>query len=360
MRYRKLGNTGLTVSELGFGTIPILSGSVPVLPEYFSPDVSTAVEIMTRAFDLGCNFFDTAVPGEYGDAELKLGIFAQKITEKYGREKIIISDKARFYDGNDIYNAVIKSSENLGALPDIYFVHQVDPENADRVFGKYGALDALCDLKAEGKIGFTGIASHYYDVLFRAANDPRADVLQGSGNIFERGMLDRIKAEKSFLNKGLILNKVYAAGLLNKIFSVDELIGGILSYPVSSALIGLGTFDQVEAAMGHEIAPKSFTFDEVLERVKTSFEPLPCTRCQRCKCPFGTEIHTMFRQYNYYFLGKNFWALKKLGLNIKNARECCLKCEAKPCENGCPMKLHIPELIERIGRLAARHIELDD
>ena len=359
MRYRKLGNTGLTVSELGFGTIPILSGSVPVLPEYFSPDIPTAMEIMTRAFEYGCNFYDTAIPEEYGDAELKLGIFAQKIAEKYGRDKIIISDKARFYDGNDIYNAVIKSRENLGTFPDIYFVHQVDSENVDRVFAKYGALDALCDLKAEGKIGFTGIASHYYDVLLRGANDPRVDVLQGSGNIFERGMLDRIKAEKSFLNKGFILNKVYAAGLLTGIFSVDELIGGILNYPVSSALIGLGTFDQAEAAMGHEIAPKNFTFEQVTDRVKTKFEPIFCTRCQRCKCPFGTEIHTMFRQYNYYFLGKNFWALKKLGLNIEHARNCCLKCEKKPCETDCPMDLHIPELIEKIARLAARHIELD-
>ena len=33
MKYRKLGRTGLIVSEVSFGTIPILQGSVPVLPE---------------------------------------------------------------------------------------------------------------------------------------------------------------------------------------------------------------------------------------------------------------------------------------------------------------------------------------
>lgn len=357
MRYRKLGKTGLCVSEFGFGTIPILSGSVPVLPEYFSPDVLTAVNIMKRAFELGCNFYDTAIPEEYGDAEYKLGIFAREISEKYGRDKLIISDKARFYDGNDIYNAAVKSRENLGTLPDIYFVHQVEPDNMDRVFGKYGALDALCDLKAEGKIGFTGIASHYYDVLLRGAKDPRVDVLQGSGNIFERGMLDRIRDEEVFCEKGLIINKVYAAGLLTGIFDVEELIGGILNYPFSSALIGMGTFEQVEAAMGREIEPRSYSFEQVVERVRTKFEPIPCTRCQRCVCPHGTEIHTMFRQYNYYFLGKNFWALKKLGLNIKHACECCRRCETQVCETDCPMRLHIPELIGKIERLAARHID---
>lgn len=358
MRYRALGKTGLRVSELGFGTIPILSGSVPVLPDYFSPDVPTALNIMERAFELGCNFFDTAIPAEYGDAEFKLGKFAAEVTEKHGREKIIISDKARFYDGNDIYDAVIKSRENLGTTPDIYFVHQVDFDNADRVFAKYGALDALCDLKAEGKIRFTGIASHYFDVLLRGARDKRVDILQGSGNILERGMLDRIKDDPSFSEKGFILNKVYAAGVLIGVFSAEELIGGVLNYPFSSALIGLGTLKQVETAMSREIAPRSYSFEQVIERMRKKFEPIPCTRCQRCKCLFGTEIHTMFRQYNYYFLGKNFWALKKLSLNIKNACDHCLRCKTRECENECPMRLHIPELVERIERLVARHIEL--
>ena len=36
MRYRKLGDTGLMVSEVSFGTIPVLQGSVPVLPDYYN------------------------------------------------------------------------------------------------------------------------------------------------------------------------------------------------------------------------------------------------------------------------------------------------------------------------------------
>ena len=89
MRYRELGNTGLKVSEIGFGTIPILSGNVPVLPEYFEPDLDEAVEIMMHAYRMGCNLYDTAIPEEYGDAEYKLGVFAEKV----GRENIVISDK---------------------------------------------------------------------------------------------------------------------------------------------------------------------------------------------------------------------------------------------------------------------------
>ena len=233
MIYRELGRTGLRVSELGFGTIPILSGHVPVLPKYYSPDTETAVAVMKKAYDHGCNFYDTAIPEEYGDAEAKLGKFVKTVD----RNTVIISDKARFYGGGDIYREVIRSTENLGTKPDIYFVHQVDESNADEVFGKSGALEALYDLKREGRIGFTGIASHYYSVLYRAALDPRVDILQGSGNILERGMLDRIRDEEVFRNKGFILNKVYAASLLIGPFLPAELIGGILGYPFSCALL---------------------------------------------------------------------------------------------------------------------------
>ena len=347
MRYRNLGKTGLKVSELGFGTIPILSGNVPVLPEYFSPDTDTAVAIMRKAFEYGCNFFDTAILEEYGDAEIKLGEFVKTID----RKEIVISDKARYYSGGDIYREVLRSIKNLGTKPDIYFVHQVDESNEDEVFGKYGALDALYDLKREGKIGFTGIASHYYNVLYRGALDPRVDVLQGSGNILERGMLDRIRKKEAFRGKGFILNKVYAAGLLIGPFSIAELIGGILEYPFSSALLGIGTFEQAEDAFAKEYPEIHFSFEDVLERLSRTFEPIGCDRCQKCVCPYGHEIHTSFRQYNYYNLGKEFWAINKLKMDLEQTYRHCRACTEQSCMKECNRQLYIPEEIERIEQL---------
>ena len=354
MRYRELGNTGLKVSELGFGTIPILSGHVPVLPRFFSPDTETAIAIMKKAFDYGCNFYDTAIPEEYGDAEKKLGEFAKTID----REKIVISDKARFYSGGEIYREVLRSIENLGTKPDIYFVHQVDDSNADEVFGKSGALDALYDLKREGKIGHTGIASHYYSVLYRAALDYRVDVLQGSGNILERGMLERIKLETEFRGKGFILNKVFAAGLLIGPFSVPELIGGILEYPFSCALLGIGTFDQAEAAFAKEYEPVRFTFEEVLKRLRKTFEPIGCDRCEKCVCPYGHEIHTTFRQYNYFHLGKEFWAVNKLKMDLGRTVNHCRECSDRVCMNECSQHIFIPEEIEKVYQMVKAYGDL--
>lgn len=347
MRYRELGKTGLRVSEIGFGTIPILSGHVPVLPKFYSPDQETAVAIMKKAYDHGCNFYDTAILEEYGDAEIKLGEFAKTVD----RSRIIISDKARFYDGAAIYGEVIRSIENLGTKPDVYFVHQVDESNVDEVFGKNGALDALWDLKREGKIGFTGIASHYINVLYRGAKDPRVDVLQGSGNILERGMLERIRKEDAFREKGFILNKVYAAGLLIGPFSVAELIGGILEYPFSCAILGIGTFEQEAAAFEKEYPMIHFPYEEVLDRLRKTFEPIGCDRCEKCVCPYGHELHTTFRQFNYFHLGKEFWAINKLKMDAEQTYQHCRSCTHQVCMDACDRGLCIPEEIERVHGL---------
>ncbi len=353
MRYRNLGSTGLVVSEIAFGTIPILSGNVPVLPHYYSPDEETAISIMKHAFKLGCNLFDTAIVPEYGDAEIKLGRFAALI----GREKIIISDKSRFFNGDEMYNAVHKSCENLDTYADIYFVHQVDEGNEEVTFGSSGAVDALNELKAEGRIKFTGIASHYYDILLRGVKDKRVDVLQGSGNILERGMLDRIESEPLFRQKGFILNKVYAAGILPSFFPIQTLLSGVLSYPISSALIGMGTNEQVNQAMLKE--PKNYnrpTFSQVMSLLEKSFLPIPCDRCQRCRCIYGTEIHIIFRQYNYYFLGKDYWALRKLDLSINESAAQCKKCTDMSCVKKCPRAINIPETVQMIKVLVEIHV----
>lgn len=355
MNYRKLGTTGLMVSEISFGTIPILQGSVPVLPDYFNLSEEEAIAVMEHAYRLGCNLYDTAIVPEYGDAEPKLGRFAARIQ----RDCIIISDKARFYDGNEMYLAVLTSAENLQTRPDIYFVHQADPEHENELFGRGGAIDALCELKHEGKIRFTGLASHYYDILLRGAGDPRIDVLQGSGNLLERGMLERIAREPLFRNKGILINKVYAAGILLRFFPVSTLINTVLSYPVSSALIGIGTKTQADAAM-KTIPPAPDTpipsFHQVLTILEKDFSPIPCSRCQKCTCPHGTEIHTLFRQYNYYYLGKEYWSLHKLSLGIEESACLCQTCTDMPCIPQCPMAIRIPDEIQRIYRLTDTHM----
>lgn len=353
MRYRLLGETGLRVSEVGFGTIPILKGDVGVLPAYYHLELEPALALMEQALERGCNLFDTAIVPEYGDAEEKLGHFARRV----GREKLVLSDKARCFSGHEMYEAVCRSVQTLGTCPDVYFVHQVDPGNAEEVFGTNGALDALVWCKREGKIRFAGVATHYYDLLLRAARDPRVDVIQGSGNLLERGMLDRMEREAAFRGKGFLLNKVYAAGILPRFFTSAELIQGVLTYPISSALVGLGTQEELqcalEAAEGQGPGQRP-SFSQILARLKPHFDPIPCCRCQRCACPYGVEPHILFRQYNYFFLGKDYWALRKLSLDIASAAARCRSCLEAPCRTACPQRIRIPQSIQLVEQLVRR------
>lgn len=343
MRYRKLGQTKLLVSEISFGTIPILKGCVPVLPDYYNLSLKQAIDVMMYAYNMGCNLFDTAIVPEYGDAEIKLGLFAKKVD----REKIIISDKARFFDGNEIYKAVETSIKNLGTYPDIYFVHQVDPKNVDITFSKYGALDALVELKNQDKIKFTGVASHYYDILLKGANDKRVDVLQGSGNILERGMIDRIEQNQIFRSKGFILNKVYAAGILLNYFSEYTLVNSMLSYPISSAVIGLGRLDHIKIIMYDLVYDYNrISFSDVICFLEKSFNPIRCDRCQKCICTYDIDISRIFRQYNYFFLGKQYWALKKIGMDIENVKKSCSNCANPICIKSCPKNIFIPAVLD--------------
>ena len=151
---------------------------------------------------------------------------------------------------------------------------------------------------------------------------------------------------------------MYAAGLLPARFSEQSLIGFALSYPVSSVLVGLGTKEQVDAALGWDARDPGAAipdFDEVLSVLEKEYTPIPCDRCQRCVCPHGTEIHTLFRQYQYFHLGKDYWALKKLGPGIAESARRCRECVEMPCMDACPRKIRIAQEMQRVEQLVIDH-----
>ena len=98
------------------------------------------------------------------------------------------------------------------------------------------------------------------------------------------------------------------------------------------------------------------SFEEVLSRLEKEYTPIPCDRCQKCICPFGTEIHTLFRQYQYFYLGKDYWALKKLALGITESARHCRECMQMSCMDMCPRKIRIAQEIQKIERLVQEHL----
>jgi len=164
MRYRRLGRTGLMVSEVGFGGWPI-GGQM-----WGSVEDEESLAALQRAFDLGVNFYDTADVYGHGHSEELIGQAFATV-----RPNVLIATKVGidFYRGEParanfapeyIRSALEKSLERLRTdYVDVYQLH-----NPPQKLTKDDAVwETLASMQAEGKVRFIGVSA-------RTANDARA------------------------------------------------------------------------------------------------------------------------------------------------------------------------------------------
>ncbi|CAG7646303.1 aldo/keto reductase family protein [Paenibacillus allorhizosphaerae] len=151
MQYRKLGNSGLKVSEISLGSWLTYGG-------YVAED--NAVRSIEQAYELGVNFFDTANMYERGEAEKVMG----KALSSYPRESYVLATKVfnkmgegpndRGLSRKHIMEQCDASLKRLGAdYIDIYYCHRYDPETPLEE-----TLRALDDLVSQGKVLYIGVS----------------------------------------------------------------------------------------------------------------------------------------------------------------------------------------------------------
>ena len=212
MKERRLGKTGLRISEIGFGCWPIGGGSYgPVRDE-------NSLDALEAAWDSGVNFFDTAdVYGE-GHAEELLKSF---LKEK-SRDQAVIATKAGwdFYHGahkkdfspDYLCSACEKSLKRLGiSTIDLFQLHNPSLETIQRK----DAVTALERLRKEGKIRFIGISVHTEVEAFAVLQDPRVHAIQVIFNLLDQRMAEKIFPEAEKRNFGVIAREPLASGLLS-------------------------------------------------------------------------------------------------------------------------------------------------
>lgn len=151
MEYRRLGNTGLKVSEISLGSWLTYGGYV---------EEQNATASIDKAYDLGINFFDTANVYMQGEAEIVVG----KALKKYVRDSYVLATKVFWPMGdgpNDrglsrkhIMEQCNASLKRLGTdYVDLYYCHRYDPETPlDET------LRALDDLIRQGKVLYVGVS----------------------------------------------------------------------------------------------------------------------------------------------------------------------------------------------------------
>jgi hypothetical protein len=350
MNYRTLGRTGLKVSELAFGTIPILKGFKSydeIMPKFFSPSTEEAVKILRTAFEKGINHYDTATCNEYGDAEHKVGVAFQGHAL---RKDVVIASRARQYSYEGMCNAVETSLKALKTdYIDIFYIHQVNPDNIDTALNEQdGAIKALRQHKQKGNIRFIGMASHHVDVFKQALLLKDIDVYQFPQNIVENGFYPRIRHDVETSNIGTVAMKIFGAGPLADLYDHALLI----SYPlheleVHSALIGIGTMEQlVENLDSYErsIYERDFFKSQSGQVISNLAQQGHCNRCQLCICPLGMKVsHILrYRAYHHFYGLPSFSTSRYQDVKIKADQ--CTECGI--CEQQCPLNLPIIKMLK--------------
>lgn len=327
MKYRTLGRTGLQVSVIGFGGIPIqrVSGEV-------------ASQVINKAMDLGINFFDTA--RGYTDSEAKIGAAL-----KNRRKEAIIATKSMARTKEGMAAEIKTSLETLGVdYIDLYQLHNVKDEAAlEQVLSPGGALAALVEAKKEGVVKHIGITGHIKEILIKALQTGQLETVQFPFNAVETSGAGELFELARKLDTGVIIMKPLAGGALK---NAGPALRFILEHPVTTVIPGMDSLEQVEqnAGIGEEMLPLSPEERRELEEETGKLGNAFCRRCEYClPCPQGIDIPTVFLLDGYYTrYGLQEWARERYrGLPVDAGS--CLECGE--CEEKCPYGLSIRRML---------------
>ncbi len=198
MDYKKLGKTGLKLSELSFGSWITFGTQI---------GEDTATDLMKTAYDAGVNFFDNAEVYAAGKSEEMMGKILKKMD--WRRDSFCVSSKAYFgiwgtedskptQQGNNMKHLTEACHQALERLQvdylDLYFCHRPDQETP-----LYETVWAMHKLIMQGKILYWGTSE------WSAADIALAHKVAAEHNLIgpameqpQYNMLHREKVEKEF------------------------------------------------------------------------------------------------------------------------------------------------------------------
>ncbi|MEY2482219.1 MAG: hypothetical protein QOK24_747 [Verrucomicrobiota bacterium] len=215
MKYRRLGKSGLQVSELSFGAWVTFAQQITE---------KTAEKLMTIAYDAGVNFFDNAEAYANGKAEIVMGRILKR--RGWGRDTFLVSSKV--FWGGDLPNQEGLSRKHVieachAALRrlrvdylDLYFCHRPDPDTPIEE-----TVRAMSDLIAQGKVLYWGTSEWSATGITEAHRIARElRLVPPTMEQPQYNMFHREKVEKEFaplydtVGLGLTIWSPLASGLL--------------------------------------------------------------------------------------------------------------------------------------------------
>jgi predicted aldo/keto reductase-like oxidoreductase len=327
MKSVRLGKTGLNVSRVGFGGIPIQR-----LTE------GEAVRVVRRCLDLGVTFLDTA--NGYTTSEERIG---KAIAGR--REQLIIATKTGARDRDTAREHLELSLKRLNTgYVDLWQFHGVStPEAYERVLGPDGAMEAAQEALQAGKVRHVGITSHSMDVALQAVPSGHFETIQFPFNFVANEPLAELVPLVREHDLGFIAMKPMAGGMLDQ---ANLAIKYLLQFENVVPDPGIEQVEEIEEIVGivngsWELTPQE---QHDLERVRSEMDARFCRRCEYCQpCPQEVPISTVMNLRSFW---KRFPAERFFGGGLERAVDSARNCaECGECEERCPYHLPIRQML---------------
>ena len=328
MRHFELGKTGMMVSEVGFGGIPIIR-----------LDTDTAVRVLRRAFERGITFFDTA--NAYRDSEAKIGQAFQGM-----RDKVVIATKTIRRDAAAATEQLENSLRMLRTdYIDLFQLHQIANETEwQAVTAPGGALEAVVKAKLAGKVRHIGVTSHSLEMAVKLVKTELFSTIQFPFNFIESDASAELFPLARDLRVGILVMKPFAGGVID---NADIVFKFLRQYPYAVPIPGYDSEQSVDDVVARYSRPNIVTehdlalMDEYRNKLGKAF----CRRCEYCQpCPKEVKI-TMAMGYPIFVsrMGPKV-AMEFARIPMESIPQCE---ECGKCIQHCPYDLPIPEILKR-------------
>ena len=324
----KLGKTNLNVTKLGWGGIPIQRVGE-----------REGVSVIRAVVEMGVNLLDTA--RGYTNSEHRIGLALQKVSKP-----VILSSKSTVRT-DKIYGDVQESLRQMKVKKiNIYHLHNVsNSEDYEKVMGPEGAFEGLKRARDEGLIDHIGMTSHNLNMLERALEDGKVEVIMACYSFLEPDAEKKVFPLARAKDVGILSMKPFSGGMIEE---AGPALRYVLSTPGIVPIPGAETLEKAHEnwKIFTEGGPLAEADQERIKAIRKEVDKEFCRRCDYCQ-PCSEKIDIQFAVGLKSILRRFGPGADELGWMkslIEKARNCS---ECGDCLPRCPYQLPIPELIKK-------------
>lgn len=339
LTHRTLGKTGLKVTTVGYGCM-----------------ITSDATVITRAVDMGINYFDTSRNYQRGQNERMVGV---ALGAK--RKDIILSSKV---DATDKAGALAELDTSLKELGtdhlDVWHLHGKDTPGAISDV----LIDAEFSAKKQGKIRFTAVSTHQLPKVVDRIIEAKFDVVTAAYNFTMDPSWGEAAQKLGKAGIGLVAMKVMAGGVrgrnprpqMQRPNAAASALKWVLQTPaVATTIPSMTDIDQLQANF-HVMAEEFGDTDrKILAARLEEIRPSYCRMCGQCdgKCPQGIHVYNMLRSVMYAD-GYGQFALGREHFQSLPAEQQAVRCDrCSECAVQCPNGVQVAERLVRAQRLFA-------